>query len=225
MGATPGIGGQALGLLGIQHIQCQAHQVPFAPCRLQPADAEPPELHHLLDPAVRSLGNPFPPGRRVPDRVDPGLLSAFAAKGHMALDVPSLQSGEGFLAAIAGIGQHRVRGRARRCLDPVQHRIELSLFVSLLADLGRHDHLVVGIHRDLRIVALLEALGTGLHDPTLRTGACTATHPWGSCRCRAPAHQTGRADFPHPAYRRDHACACDTVWSLWRFVTLIGSRQ
>ena len=43
-------------------IQRQAHQAPLAPCRLQPSDAEPPEPHRLLDPAVRCLGNPFPPG-------------------------------------------------------------------------------------------------------------------------------------------------------------------
>ena len=41
--------------------------------------------------------------------------------------------------------------------------------------------------------------------------------PWP--RFQSPAHQTGRADFPHPAFRRDHASACGTVWS---FRTLCG---
>ena len=41
--------------------------------------------------------------------------------------------------------------------------------------------------------------------------------PWP--RFQSPAHQTGRADLPHPAFRRDHASACGTVWS---FRTLCG---
>ena len=183
LGANPGIrsscffsaaanSSQPLGKPGIRRIRCH-DGAPKASGRA--TDPRFPGPEAVVLPPSTGHGGDQPPriqrqAHQAPDRVDPGLLSAFAAKGHMALNAPFLQSGEGFLAAIAGIGQHRVRGRARRCLDPVQHRIELSLVVCLLADLGRHDHLVVGIHHDLRIVALLETLGTGLHDPTLRVG-------------------------------------------------------
>ena len=60
--------------------------------------------------------------------------------------------------------------RVEALLDLIEQPHHRPLVACIRDQLRRHNQLMLAVHRHLRVVALLEPFGAGLHDGTVRVG-------------------------------------------------------
>ena len=95
-----------------------------------------------------------------------------APGGDVEIDAFDALVGNLLWSPIAVIGAARHGFGSRILLDLFEHWRQLLLVIDLLRDVGGDDDLCLGVHRDLRVVALHEAafVRSVGHDPAVGIG-------------------------------------------------------
>ena len=108
--------------------------------------------------------------RRVRVRVAAHCLFPLPPRRHIPVDTPRFELRQVPLIAVAGVRKHRPGLRVEGLLHLIEQPHHLALVARVRCQLRRDNQLMLAIDRHLRVVALLEPLGAGLHDGAVRVG-------------------------------------------------------
>ena len=164
------------------NVQQEVDPGPFWLHPLLALRAELAEPENLLDPSARRFLQPTPFGAGGPAlqgrqafphpvrgrpsvAVDGGLLPAFPTEHQTASNSLRPQRGEIRFVAAARVRKRRLRYPLARRRSRVHHAQQLSLIRRPSANRRGNDRLVLPVHNNVHVLAQLEPVADGIHDP------------------------------------------------------------